>query len=92
MYFVIFVEKDLVISCSKLFTRDGWKLWCEVILLRNKVKGEITEGYLYQTLSTYNFIHPSNTGANQSKSEGTDLNYRVPKSKLKVSILAKTIL
>ena len=28
-------------------------MWCEVILPRNKVKGEITERYFYQTLSLF---------------------------------------
>ena len=32
--------KFLVLS---LYMCDEWKMWCEVILPRNKVKGEITE-------------------------------------------------
>ena len=34
-----------------IYALVGWKMWCEVILPRNKIKGEITARYIYQTLS-----------------------------------------
>ena len=32
---------------------DVWKMWCEVVLPKNKIRGETTEHYSYQTLSIY---------------------------------------
>ena len=40
------------------YTCDGWKMWCEVILLRNKVRGEITEYIENRILFMYERIRP----------------------------------
>ena len=35
----------------------GWKMGCEVILLRNGTRGEITKYYFSQNLSTNIIVH-----------------------------------
>ena len=35
-----------VLPALNFYTHDGWKMCCEVILLRNEMMGEITECFL----------------------------------------------